>query len=378
MKTAKVFFYVQHLLGIGHLVRASRIARALAEDDFRVTMISGGTPVAGFPGPPIDLVALPPLKAAPGFAGLEDMNGKPVTESLKSMRCEQLLAALRRNAPDAIVIEAFPFGRRQMRFELLPLLAAAREMRPRPLILCSVRDILQDVRKPGRLEETASIVQDYFDLVMVHGDPSFAKFDETFPAAHSVADRIAYTGLVAGPTPKSAGEKFDIVVSAGGGGAGLQLVKTAIDAASRSERQLHWCLITGPHLPTADLQALSAKIPPNLHLFAFRNDFAELLGAARLSVSQAGYNTVCDILQANCRALLVPFAEGGESEQTIRADKLAAMDQATVLLEKNLATEALLRAIAACLIRAPPKPHGLNLRGAEGTREILRRYLTKD
>jgi predicted glycosyltransferase len=54
------------------------------------------------------------------------------------------------------------------------------------------------------------------------------------------------------------------------------------------------------------------------------------------------------------------------------------MDQATVLLEKNLATEALLRAIAACLIRAPPKPHGLNLRGAEGTREILRRYLTKD
>jgi predicted glycosyltransferase len=76
--------------------------------------------------------------------------------------------------------------------------------------------------------------------------------------------------------------------------------------------------------------------------------------------------------------LLVPFAEGGESEQTIRADKLAAMDQATVLLEKNLATEALLRAIAACLIRAPPKPHGLNLRGAEGTREILRRYLTKD
>jgi predicted glycosyltransferase len=40
------------------------------------------------------------------------------------------------------VIELFPFGRRQMRFELLPLLEAARARSPRPWIISSVRDVL--------------------------------------------------------------------------------------------------------------------------------------------------------------------------------------------------------------------------------------------
>jgi len=40
MKRLSVFFYVQHLLGIGHLARASRIAAALADDGFDVTVIT--------------------------------------------------------------------------------------------------------------------------------------------------------------------------------------------------------------------------------------------------------------------------------------------------------------------------------------------------
>ncbi len=37
----RVLFYVQHLLGIGHLVRASRIATALARR-FEVLLVVGG------------------------------------------------------------------------------------------------------------------------------------------------------------------------------------------------------------------------------------------------------------------------------------------------------------------------------------------------
>ena len=43
----KVFFYVQHLLGIGHLKRAHTLARALRAAGFEVTLASGGLPVAG-------------------------------------------------------------------------------------------------------------------------------------------------------------------------------------------------------------------------------------------------------------------------------------------------------------------------------------------
>ena len=43
----KILFYVQHLLGIGHLVRSFRVARALADAGFDVTIASGGAPVPG-------------------------------------------------------------------------------------------------------------------------------------------------------------------------------------------------------------------------------------------------------------------------------------------------------------------------------------------
>ena len=43
--TPRVFFYVQHLLGIGHLRRAAVLARALAAGGFDVLLVSGGAPV---------------------------------------------------------------------------------------------------------------------------------------------------------------------------------------------------------------------------------------------------------------------------------------------------------------------------------------------
>ena len=82
-KSYRVFFYVQHLLGIGHLARASRIARALAEDGFDVTMVTGGTPVAGFPGPEVRHLALPVIVSGDaGFSGLTDASGRPVDDAL--------------------------------------------------------------------------------------------------------------------------------------------------------------------------------------------------------------------------------------------------------------------------------------------------------
>jgi predicted glycosyltransferase len=377
MKSPRVFFYVQHLLGIGHLIRASRIARALSNCGFAVTMISGGPPVECFPGSGISLVALPPIKAAAGFAGLEDAAGNPVGDAMKSLRRDLLLAALRESRPDILIIEAFPFGRRQMRFELLPLIEAAHRMRPRPLITSSVRDILQENRKPHRVKETADLVREYFDLVLVHGDPTFVKFEETFPLAHEISNKLAYTGLVAGPPPQPPTQHFDIVGSAGGGAAGLDLVRCTLEVAGQFSEELRWCVTIGPNMPLADLQTLTAKAPPNLLVSTFRKDFANLLSTARLSISQAGYNTVCDLLQANCRALLIPFAAGGESEQTIRARRLEALKLAQVLPEQELSANSLSEAVTAGLKASPPAGHGLNLRGAERTTEILLQHLTK-
>lgn len=73
MSARRVFFYVQHLLGIGHLARASRIASALAAKGYDVTVVTGGSPVPGFPANDVKHVALPPVLAGDkGFSGLAD------------------------------------------------------------------------------------------------------------------------------------------------------------------------------------------------------------------------------------------------------------------------------------------------------------------
>jgi predicted glycosyltransferase len=41
----RIFFHVQHLLGIGHIRRAAVLARTLAASGFDVLLVSGGAPL---------------------------------------------------------------------------------------------------------------------------------------------------------------------------------------------------------------------------------------------------------------------------------------------------------------------------------------------
>ncbi len=373
-KAPSVLFYVQHLLGIGHIARASRVAHALVADGFDVTMVTGGTPVPGFPGEDIRHVELPPVSVADGnFSGLVDANGAPVDDAFKDNRTSMLLGAYHGAKPDIVIIEAFPFGRRQVRFELLPLLAAIEKSLKRPLVMTSLRDILQERAKPGRDEETIDLVKKHFDTVLVHGDPNFVRLEETFPLAEQIRQRIVYTGLVAPSKPTPPQERFDVVVSAGGGAVGGALLKAALAASPHIPELKTWCLITGPNMPQADFDAISAEAGDAISVFRFRKDFASLLSGAKLSISQAGYNTVCDILQAKCRSLLIPFAAGGETEQGARASRLAKLGLAQVLEEHAIAPQSMAEAIRAALALPEPGEITLNLDGANGTAQILRR-----
>ena len=194
----KVLFYVQHLLGIGHVIRASRIARAMAQAGFIVQVAYGGKPVEAIDWSGVELVHLPAVSAGPeGFSALVDQHGNPVTEALKSERKDCLVGLLKEFEPDVLLLEAYPFARRVMRFELRPLLEAATTMDRRPLVVSSIRDILQEGRKPERIAETTGIIETCFDAVLVHGDEEFAPLSESYPEASKISSKLHYTGLVA-------------------------------------------------------------------------------------------------------------------------------------------------------------------------------------
>ncbi|WP_416068419.1 glycosyltransferase family protein [Rhizobium sp. ZK1] len=373
MTAPRIFFYVQHLLGIGHIARASRIANALVKDGFEVTVVTGGLPVPGFPGDGVKTIELPPVVASNiGFSGLADADGQAAGEEFLSRRRDLLLKAFEEAKPEVVIIEAFPFGRRQMRFELLPLLDAIGKANPRPKLLSSVRDILQENRKPGRDEETVKLVKDHFDAVLIHGDPDFVRLEDTFPLTAEIADRLRYTGLVAPPPAPEPSETFDIIASAGGGAVGLELIRAARDAAALLPADISWLLITGPNLPAADFSALSEDAPANVTLVRFRKDFPSLLSGAKISISQAGYNTVGDLLRTQCRSILIPFVAAGETEQTVRAERLQALGLAEILPEQGLTLDDVKAAVERALV-APPRPAvSLDLDGAVKSAAIIR------
>lgn len=335
--TRRVFFYVQHLLGIGHLRRAAAIARALVAQGADVAFVSGGEAVPGLDLGGARLIQLPPASAADAaFSKIVDAQGRPIDEAWQEQRKRQLLAHCAAFKPDILLIEMYPFGRRQFRFELRPLLEAARETAwqsgaGRVLVACSLRDILVDKGRPDRRAETIALVERFFDLVLVHGDPRLVTLDRTFADAGRIAGKLRYTGYVVetlapviGPAVQR--QNGEILISAGGGAVGAPLFEAAIAAKAISQyRDRPWRLITGRNLPEAARRAIaSLAAAAGIAVESFRSDFPQLLQACLVSVSQGGYNTVMELLAARCPAVIVPFAEGSESEQRLRGELLAA------------------------------------------------------
>ena len=203
----RVLFWVQQLLGSGHLKRALTLARAMADEGLEVTLAAGGMPMASLLPAGFELVQLPAIRTSdPSFAQLVDAEGRPADDALWQERQAglQRLLALRR--PQVLITEMFPFGRRAFRRELLPLLEAAAAMRPRPWRLCSVRDIL--VRKPA--PESYAWMRDlalaHYDRILVHTDPQLIPFDLTFPFAAALRGRLVDTGYVVDAAAAYAGE----------------------------------------------------------------------------------------------------------------------------------------------------------------------------
>lgn len=361
----KVFFYVQHLLGIGHLKRAATLARALRAAGFDVTLASGGAPVQG-----IDVLQLPPLRSDASFKNLLDEHGRPVDEAWKARRRDALLEAFRHASPDVLLIELFPFGRRQMRFELIPLLEEASS----PLVVCSVRDLLQP--NPAREEEALERFERYFDRVLVHGDPRVATFERSFGGAARLAGKLHYTGYVVEDIPAAGDAGNDeVLVSAGGGAVGRKLLETAIEARPLTGlRDRTWRILAGAN--SESLDELDSIAKGSVIVERTRNDFTLRLRNCVLSVSQAGYNTTLETLQAGARAVLVPFAGGGESEQTLRARLLAERGLVHVVEEDVLSPATLAAAIDRAAAGPRPAPESIDLGGARRSAELLRQWVT--
>ncbi|WP_407522915.1 glycosyltransferase [Methylobacterium oryzisoli] len=400
---SRILIAVTHLLGAGHLTRAVALARAFAGAGHGVTLVSGGMPAALALPDGVRLVQLPPVRiTGTAFTALLDPEGEPVTPARLAERRAALLDAFADSRPEAVITELHPFGRRVLAAEFDALVEAARAAAPRPRLLASVRDVLARPGKPERVAAAHARLAAY-DAVLVHGDPDLLPLDRSWPVDAAIAPLLHYTGYVdEAPAPLPVpltvplpvplpppGPRRGVVVSGGSSAAGLPLQEAALGAA-RLRPDEPWRVLVGRGVPEAAFAALRDSAPPNAVVERARPDFRALLAGAALSVSQAGYNTVLDLLRSGCPAVLVPFEAGRETEQRLRADTLAARGLARVLPEAALSAErlaemaaemaaALLDGAAPALAHAAPRgtPPPIALDGAARSVAIVEGLLAR-
>lgn len=371
----KVMIVVTHLLGTGHLARAMTLARAFEQEGHDTMIVSGGRPAPHLKDDALNIAQLPPVQSdGIDFSRLLDAEGQETGPRTLAMRSSLLVGHLSGFAPDALITELFPFGRRILRDEFLDLLKAAAGLPNRPIVCASIRDILAPPSKPKKAVFADEVIEEFYHAVLVHSDPSLMPLDLSWPVSDHLSPYLRYTGFVAPPAAapqhKNGLGKDEILVSAGGGDVGMHLFHCAVDAA-RLSSSIRWRLLIGGADAREHCTRIMATAPSNLIAEPARPEFRAMLYRARASVSFCGYNTALDVLQAQCPAVFVPFDAGNEVEQGIRATALAARPGIAQIATEQMSAASLL-AMVVQVTNDPPRPsRPFELDGAAETVSIV-------
>lgn len=379
-RRASLLFYCQHSLGMGHLVRSLALAVSLGER-FRVVFLNGGPMPKGMKIPGgIEMVNLPPLGLAPD-GQLVSRDRRHTLERAQTLRQQIILETYHAERPQVVFVELFPFGRKKFAGELLPMLEEARRARsPRPVVCCSLRDILVGKKSQQQKhdERAVEIANKYFDAVMVHSDPTFARLEESLRSYTALRIPVHYTGFVQAERTSEAKaiskRQRQILVSAGGGLVGERLFRTAVAAYTllRQTHEAQMKIITGPFLPEEARHSLRdlADGRPGLSVKRFIPDLSAEMRASAASISQGGYNTTLDILRSGVPALVVPFADGSEDEQLKRARRLEERGAIRVLEQGEVNAMRLAEEMRG-LLNFSPRKLQLDLDGARNNARIV-------
>jgi predicted glycosyltransferase len=397
----RLMFYCQHILGIGHLIRSTEIVRGLT-NDFQICFINGGEIVKGFEIPDgIELVNLPAIKTDTEFRELQVPTGFQTIDEVLEYRRDQLLAVFDRIQPDVLMIELFPFGRRRFSAELIPLLDRAKAHGTK--IVCSLRDIVVTKQDQARHEEkVCKLMNRYFDLLLIHGDPAFIPLEASFSRTPDLNCAVHYTGYVvqgvrnqglgvreqAAPTasthppihPSTPLSKPLILTSVGGGRFGHDLLTCVAAASELLETKIphHIQLFTGPFAPDAVVEQLQtiAQQRPNLTVDRYTPNLLAYMQQADLSISMAGYNTTMNVLTTGVRSMLLPFTGNDDQEQTIRSQRLEQLGVVTLIRPSDLHPEVFADRIIECLQKSPTSMQ-FDLSGVENTANLIRSIVHK-
>lgn len=328
-RSKRVLLYSHDSFGLGHVSRCRTIANALVAADPNVSvLIISGSPVIGsyeFRSG-IDFVRIPGVvKQIDG--DYDSANLRVGVEHTLEMRTRIIRDTADIYRPDLFIVDKEPTG---LRGEVVPALKLLKE-RGTPLVL-GLRDVMDDPAALAAEWDRKNVVpalRDLYDEIWIYGLPQINKPLTGIEVPPSVRHKMVYTGYLRRDLPLHTDvphemEEIDgpfILVTAGGGGDGADLIDWVL-AAYETDPHIPYgaVIVFGPFMSATERETFKERAGKfrNIRTLTFTNNLGALMKRAAGVVAMGGYNTFCEILSFDKKAIIVPRTRP-RLEQFIRA-----------------------------------------------------------
>lgn len=388
----KILIYSHDSFGLGHLRRCRTIAHALVDErpDLSVLILTGSPIIGSFSfRSRVDFVRIP------GVIKLRHGDYTPLSLKIGIDEILRLRASIIRHtaesfAPDVVLVDKEPWGLRGEVRETLTMLKA----RGTPLVL-GLRDVMDDpaaLAEEWQRKNAVPALTDIYDHIWIYGLPEICEPLKGVRLPPAVAAKTRYTGYLrrsvsemdrplVGANP-FAGQPY-ILVTTGGGGDGAEVIDWVLRAYEHDPGIPHPALLVlGPFMRSAAQAAFMERVARLEHVEAitFDANVETLMNDAVGIVAMGGYNTFCEILSFDKRALIVPRSVP-RKEQYIRASRAQSLGLARMLrIDGDGAPERMataIRALPSQLLPSEVRMPGL-LDGLAMINDMIGKWLDAD
>lgn len=368
-RSRRVMLYSHDTFGLGHLRRSRALATALTEgDETASAIILTGSPVAGrftFPER-VDHIRLPGVTKLRDGSYVSSTLGLDI-DATTNLRAGLIQSAVEQYRPDLLIVDKEPAG---FRGELLPTLEWLQAQGTCRTVL-GLRDVLDEPKvlaAEWARKGAVRAAEAYYDEFWVYGMEEIYDPTEGLPFSDATRARMHYTGYLRRELtdPADVPEEPYILVTPGGGGDGAAMVSLVLDAYEADPNlSPKAMLVYGPFLSGEIRDAMDARVAKlggRVTATGFDSRIEALFAHAHGVVCMGGYNTFCEVLSFDQRAVIVPRTVP-RLEQWIRASRADELGLVHMLGDgrDGMTVEAMIAAI-----RALPGQQKPSQAGADG------------
>lgn len=353
----RIALYSPGIVGLGHLRRNLLIAQVLAESELQSVnlMITEAREASAFVNcmpRGVDCLTLPGLSKGPDGICKPRYLELPLKEVI-ALRGRTIRAALKTFEPELLLVDNLPRGAYRELDPSLKQLKAAGNTR----FVLGLRDVLDEpwsVHRDWFRWRFDEAIDEFYDAIWVYGDAAVYNMIEEYRFPSSIASKIHFSGYLdqrqrltfADPSVENSSEVANLPAGKlmlcllGGGQDGDRLAETFAQAQLPEDSS--GVIVTGPFMSSATRRRLqqTAASNPRMHILSFISEPTALVARAERVIAMGGYNTVCEVLSFEKRALLVPRNKP-RREQIIRAERLRDLGLIDMLEVEKLAPQAL-------------------------------------